>query len=254
MIAWGAFIYYASRWWGWNGVTGITSGNINEWSWSRLLAELLILGAAWDDRRRFRFPFIRVISAVVFWFFAIDLSLAGGELGARGRSIIGLLYLAIGQATEKPSAFWLHLVGGALIGGALLHWFHTSDGDFAAISIFSVLFVLVADRTGRSSWAVYGTIGFFAATIHYLIGSPTQFVEGVFGISQPCPSSAAPLTRCVVGLQISPWAPALAFGLLGLWLVLLGMLGKRKKGHKHTAVVVEKTTVVVEAIDEPRPA
>ena len=38
----------------------------------------------------------------------------------------------------------------------------------------------------------------------------------------------------------SPWAVPLAYGLLGFWLVGLGMLGERKKAHTHAAVVVEK--------------
>ena len=34
---------------------------------------VLILAAAWYDRRAFKFPFIRLISAVVLWLFVVDL-------------------------------------------------------------------------------------------------------------------------------------------------------------------------------------
>ncbi|HUZ14797.1 MAG TPA: hypothetical protein VMU72_01295 [Gaiellaceae bacterium] len=239
VILWAVFLVYLFEWWGWNGV----NGDLGTWSWSRMLFWILVLAAASFDRMHFKFPFIRAISAVVFWLFLVDLLTSGhGDWFAFLTLFVGLFYLLVGNVIDKPSVFWLHLVGGALIGGALLKWFHTSDGDFAAISIFAVLFVFVGHWTKRSSWAVYGTIGFFAATIHYLIGSPTQLLQGVFGVGQQCSSTGlgAPLGTCTsLGSQISPWSPALAFGILGFWLILLGMLGKRKKGHRHAVVVVE---------------
>jgi hypothetical protein len=69
---------------------------------------------------------------------------------------------------RSPSSFWLHVVGGLLIGGSILYWCHSSDLDFAVVSVFAFLFVGVAYATKRSSWAVLGTIGFFAATSHYV--------------------------------------------------------------------------------------
>jgi hypothetical protein len=59
---------------------------------------------------------------------------------------------------------------------------------------------------------VFGTIGFFIVTVHFIVGSPTQIAEGALAGQRP---------------QISAWSPALAFGLLGFWLVLLGILGRR---------------------------
>src|SRR5207244_146142 len=79
VIAWGTFIVFLFEWWGWNGV----NGSFKHWSWSRLALWLLILAAAWDDRRRFGFPFIRVISAVVGWIFVLYL------LTSRGHSTAG---------------------------------------------------------------------------------------------------------------------------------------------------------------------
>jgi hypothetical protein len=120
----------------------------------------------------------------------------------------------IGQITDKPSAFWIHLVSGLLIGGSILYWAHTGDGEWAGVSIAALVFVGIAYVTRRSSWAVLGTIGFFAATIHYLVGSPTEIVGSAFAGSPPP--------------HVSPWSPALAFGILGFFLVLLGMLGRRR--------------------------
>jgi hypothetical protein len=209
VIAWGVFIALLFRWWGWNGV----NGSFKHWSWSRLVLWLLILASAWDDRRRFGFPFIRLISAVVGWLFVIDLITAGGNFTAAVTLLVGLAYLAWGTIHRTPSSFWLHLVGGALIGGAIIYWCHTSDGDFAVVSIVAFLYVLLAYATRRSSWAVLGAIGFFAATVHYVVGSPTALAEQAFGGR---------------GSGISGWSPALAFGLLGFWFVLLGMLGRRR--------------------------
>jgi len=223
VIAWAIFVGVLFRWWGWNGL----GGSLHSWSWSRMAFWILVLMAAADDRRRFRFPFIRLISAVVFWLFLIDLLTAGGNWTATVTLILGIAYLAVGNVVDKPSAFWLHAVGGALIGGAILYWCHTTDGDFAVVSIVSTVFVLIAYWTRRSSWAFYAAIGFFAATSHYVVGSPT-------GIATNLASGSA------TGTGISGWSPALAFGLLGFWLVLLGMLGKRRRA----TVVVEKTVVV----------
>jgi hypothetical protein len=208
VLAWAVFIVFLFDWFGWHGV----HGSFDHFSLSRLVLWLLILAAAFDDRRRFGFPFIRVISAVVGWLFIIDLITSGGTFTAVVTLLVGLAYLGWGTIHNTPSAFWLHLVGGLLIGGSILYWAHTSDGDFALVSIIAFVFVAIAYATRRSSWAVLGTLGFFAATTHYLIGSPTAIVRAVFG-GEPPP-------------HVSPWAPALAFGLLGFFLVLLGLLGR----------------------------
>jgi hypothetical protein len=210
VIAWAAFIVFLFEWFGWHGV----NGSIEHFSLSRLVLWLLILAAAFDDRRRFGFPFIRAISAVVGWLFVIDLITAGGSFTAAVTLLVGIAYLLWGTVRRTPSSFWLHLVGGLLIGGPILYWFHTSDGDFAFVSIVAFVFVGIAYATKRSSWAVLGTIGFFAATIHYLVGSPTAILEAAFSGERPP--------------HVSPWAPGLAFGLLGFFLVALGLLGRRR--------------------------
>lgn len=208
VIAWSVLLAFLWVWWGWLG----PNQSFRHWSWARLALELLIVLAAVDARRRFRFPFIRLISAVVGWVFLIDLITAGGSFTAAVTFIVGLAYLAWGTTHRTPSSFWLHLVGGSLIGGAILYWCHTSDGDWAVVLIVAVIFVALAYVTKRSSWAVLSTIGFFAATGHYVVGSPTSIAESAFS----------------GGRGISGWSPALAFGLLGFWFVLLGLLGRRR--------------------------
>ncbi len=226
VLAWAAFVGLLFTWWGWHGI----SGSIKHWSWSRLALWLLILAAAWDDHRRFRFPFIRLISAVVAWLFVIDLITAGGSFTAAVTLLVGLAYLAAGTIRRTPSSFWLHLVGGLLIGGSILYWAHTGDGEWAGVSIAALIFVVIAFVTRRSSWAVLGTIGFFAATIHYVIGSPTALAEGAFGLGGggSCTATASGTVCTSSPASISAWSPALAFGLLGFWLVLLGLLDRRR--------------------------
>ncbi|HZC75419.1 MAG TPA: hypothetical protein VE220_05545 [Gaiellaceae bacterium] len=212
VIAWAVFLAYLFRWFGWLG----SNQSFKDWSWSRLALELLILAAAWDDRRRFGFPFIALISALVGWFFAIDLITSGGTFTAVVTLLVGLAYLLWGTIRPVPGSFWFHLVGGLLIGGAIVYWAHTGDGEWAGVSIAAFIFVGIAYTTRRSSWAVLAAVGFFAATIHYLVGSPTDVARAVLA------SGSAPA-------HVSPWAPALAFGLLGFWLVFLGLLGRRMR-------------------------
>jgi hypothetical protein len=210
VIAWGVFVGYLFEWWGWLG----SHESFRHWSWGRLALELLILAAAVDDLRRFRFPFIQLIAVVVGWFFVIDLITAGGNFTAAVTLLVGLMYLGVGVGFEEPSAFWFHLVGGLLIGGTILYWWHTSDAQWAGVSIAAFVYVGIAYAVRRSSWAVLGTIGFFLATVHYLVGSPSAVAQQAFGLGSG-------------QTRVSDWAPALAFGLLGFWLVLLGLFGRR---------------------------
>jgi hypothetical protein len=223
VIAWAVFIAFLFTWFGWTGVTG----SFSHWSWSRLAFWLLILVAAWDDRRRFGFPFIRLISLVVAWLFVIDLITNGGNFTAAVTLVVGLVYLATGRILKEPSSFWFHLMAGLLIGGPVLYWWHTSDAQWAIVSIVAFLYVGVAYATRRSSWAVLGTIGFFAATIHYVVGSPTAIAEQAIGGARPTCTVTAAGETCTSASAITAWSPALALGLLGFWLVLLGLAGRR---------------------------
>jgi hypothetical protein len=206
VIAWGILVGLAWHWFGWLD----SPGKFSDFSFARLSLELLILVVAWDDRRRFDFPFISLISALVGWFFVIDLISGGGNWTVVVTLVVGLVYLLLGAVGDSPSAFWFHLVGGALIGGSLLHWWHSTDTDWALISAAALIYVGLAYATKRSTWAVYGTIGFLGATVHYLFG---QGSTGPLGFFIP---------------SISGWSPSVAFASLGFWLVLLGLMSRRR--------------------------
>jgi hypothetical protein len=211
VIAWGAFVGLAWWWFGWLHNWNSAFGG---WSLAHLSLEFLILAGASAELLRSGFPFIALITTVVGWFFVTDFISGGGTWTYIVTLAIGLLYLLAGSVSRSPSAFWLHFVGGLLIGVPLLHWWHTTDFQWALISAVSLVYVLIAYATRRSSWAVFATVGFFGATIHYLVGQPTSIVQNVVAGTPPS--------------HVSPWAPALAFGLLGFWLVLLGVAGRRR--------------------------
>lgn len=210
VIAWGAFIAIAWHWFGWLDHWNSAFGGF---SVAHLSLVLLILAAARDDLRRFKFPFIRLISAVGWWFFITDLVSNGGTWSYVVSLLVGIAYLIAGSISDQPTSFWTHLVGGALIGVTLLHWWHSGDTDWALISAAALVYVFIAYMTKRSSWAVYGTIGFVGATIHYLFSTSTPARIGPFAVGVP---------------SISGWAPSVAFACLGFWLVLLGLLARRR--------------------------
>lgn len=212
VIAWGILVGVAFTWWGWTNSSAW--GDFGRWSWARLGFELLILLFASVALRRFRFPFIALISAVFGWFFVIDLISSGGTWTQVVSFLSGLVYFLAGAVSNKPSAFWLHLVGGLLVGVPLLIWCHTSTFDFTVVAFMSLVYVAVAHATRRSSWAVFGTIGFVLVSVHFLVGSPTGIVRNAVNGEPP---------------SISVWSFPLGFGLLGFWLVLLGLLGRRVK-------------------------
>ena len=209
VVAWGAFLGIAYNWFGWLH----SSSSFKHFSFARLSLEFLILIAARDDRRRFSFPFITLISALVGWFFVIDLVSSGGAWTRVVTLLVGLAYFFAGVVSDKPSSFWLHLIGGALIGGVLLDWWHVTDTDWALISAASLVYVAVAYMTKRSSWAVFATVGFLGATIHYLFSTAGSVTIAGVPISLP---------------SISGWSPSVAFACLGFWLVLLGLAGRRR--------------------------
>ncbi|HXH95612.1 MAG TPA: hypothetical protein VNH40_00245 [Gaiellaceae bacterium] len=206
VIAWAAFLGIAWHWFGWLD----TPGAFGRFSFSRLSLEFLVLAAALDDSRRFEFPLITLVSATVGWFFVLDLVSGGGTWSRVVTLLVGLVYLLLGSTRDRPSSFWLHLVGGALIGAILLDWWHSGDTDWALVSAASLVYVAIAYLTKRSSWAVYGTIGFYAATVHFLNSQAYTNIE----LS----------TRSLTG-----WAPSVAFACLGFWLVLLGLRGRRAR-------------------------
>ncbi|HVM56469.1 MAG TPA: hypothetical protein VMT74_03325 [Gaiellaceae bacterium] len=208
VIAWAAFVGALWSWFGW--ISGSVS--FSSFSLSRLALELLVLVAAIGDMRLFRFPWIASIAVFVGWFFVIDLLSAGGNWTAVLTLLVGIVYLLAGAASDSPAGFWLHFAAGLLIGGSFLYWLHSSDFDWALISVAALAYVAISYASKRSSWAVFGTIGLLAAGTHFSAawGHKTVVSYGGFSVSS----------------SFQGWVPALVFAFVGFLLVVLGLASR----------------------------
>lgn len=210
VVAWAAFVVALWRWFGWLHASSFAHP-FQGFSPARLSAALLVLAAVGDDRRRFEFPFITSIGVFVGWYFVADLVSGGGDWTAVVTLFVGLFYLALGMASGKPSSFWYHLGGGVFVGGALLNWWHTSDLDWALISVAALFYVALARLTKRSSWAVLAAGGLVAAGGHFA------------GEWSHTGQSALSLVTTA-----QDWVPYAVFAFVGFLLVALGLRGRRR--------------------------
>jgi hypothetical protein len=212
VIAWAAFVGALWAWFGWLKGSAVSGSPFAGFSVARLSFELLVLAAALDGLRRFRFPFIAAISVFVGWIFITDLVSGGGNWSAVVTLLVGLAYFAAGSISDKPSAFWLQLAAGALIGGSLLYWWHSGETSWSLISVASLVYVAIGDRTHQASWAVFGTLGFFAAATHFSAEWANQKI------------SLSPN----VASTFRGWVPSLVFAFVGFLLVALGLYSRRR--------------------------
>jgi hypothetical protein len=215
LVVWIVFVAAVWMWFGWLHKGSFDS--LRGFSVARLSLLLLVLLAAWHDRRKYGFPFLRLVSAVAFYVFALDLLSDGSGAWAHVLTLlIGLLYLAAGSSSDEPSAFWVHLVGGVLIGAALLEWWHTSDWQWALICVVALVYTAIGSRTGRSSWSVLASIGLLAASAHFAI-EWTHIHLSVTNLF----SGHAPV-------QGTYWVPPCVFAFTGFLLVALGLRARHR--------------------------
>jgi len=172
-----------------------------------LLLQLLVLAAALIDLGIFKFPLFTVVLAGLGWYFFTDVVSSGGNWSAWVTLFVGLFLFVLGLGQDggdtRPYGFWVHVVAGLTIGGALLYWWHSTDFQWALIIVVGLVFMAVGAGLRRSSYGVIGTIGLVLASGHYAIGN--AFLSG----EQP----SAP----------SSWAGPVAFLCLGVFLALVGM-------------------------------
>jgi hypothetical protein len=205
---WASFLGVLFTWWGWD--SNSTSNNaFDGWNWTLWLVLLLVIAAASAALRTFRFPLLFVYILTAFYVLVTDVISGGGNWSAIVTVVIGLIYLFVGMSVDRgprnPYGFWWHLTAGFLIGGALLYWWHSSEADWALLATASVLFILLAGITWRSSWAVLGAIGFIAAATHW---TTEWMANGGF-------SSVFTPDRS--------WVPMVVFAVVGFFFVLLGL-------------------------------
>jgi hypothetical protein len=211
LAMWAAFVGALETWWGWLPTNAQSA--FGGWHWGALLLAALVFAGSLFDLRLFRFPLLVVFTAVSAWYAVTDLLSSGGSWSAVLTLLIGLVYLAIGRSLDRglrrPYGFWLHLVAGLLVGGALLYWWHSSEADWALVATTGVVFVCVAAATHRSTWAVLGVAGFAAAATHWA----NEWASTGFNVLAPNRN----------------WVPPLVFGVVGFFFVALGLLVERRR-------------------------
>jgi hypothetical protein len=217
VVAWGVFVGALWVWFGWLSGSDGAKLPFHGFSVARLSLELLVLASVFADLRRFSFPFIASIGVLFGWLFITDLISGGGNWSAVVTLFVGFAYFAAGSASDRPSAFWLHFAAGSLIGGSLLYWWHSGDLKWALISVASLVYVGIARRTGRSSWAVFASLGLLMAGAHFA----TEWSQGHGG-----DGASNPLTP-FVSVDVRGWVPPLVFAFVGFLLVALGLSRRR---------------------------
>jgi hypothetical protein len=203
---WATFLGILFNWWGWQLDTGSSSA-FGGWNWALWAIELLVIAAAAVMLRLFRFPLLFVYVLVAVYLFVTDVISGGGSWSAVVTLFIGIVYLFVGLSVDRGPrrayGFWWHLVSGLLIGGALLFWWHSSEADWALLATASVLFILLAGASWRSSWAVLGAAGLIAAASHWTV----EWVSAGFSIFAPNRT----------------WVPFVVFAVVGFFFVVLGL-------------------------------
>ncbi len=216
-VAVGLFGVMVGAFFSWFGWLSSKSSPFGGFHWGDLGLELLILLAALAAIRAFKFPLIVAISAGAAWFFVTDLVSSGGNWSATVTLLVGIALfgraLSLDAGDRRPYGFWVHVTAGLTIGGALLYWWHSGDGEWALIIVAGLVYILVGAGIRRSSYAVLGVVGLVLATGHYSLGETL----GLFAD----------------GERPTTWAGPVAYLCLGLFLVLLGMMLFRPRGDEH---------------------
>jgi hypothetical protein len=185
-----------------------------------LLEVLVIIGAA-VALGRFRFPLLVLPMAAVAWYAVMDLFegvLGGGDSATAILALLlGLVFVAVAAATDAgghhPYAFWLHVVGGLSVGGAVLWFWHERTWQWLLVLVVSLGYIAVSRSLGRSSYAVLGALG--------LAGTATYFIEKWFSLG-----SLVPFFRTEPE-DVDKWGRPLVYLALGAVFVALGIAVER---------------------------
>jgi MFS family permease len=217
VIAFGAFVGALWSWFGWLSTDESAFGGFDV---ARLSLVLLTLIAAQSQLRSFRFPMIALLTLTLGWFLVTDVVSNGGSWTAVVTLLIGLFYLATGSASDRPTAFWRHLVAGLLISGSLLYWWHSSDWQWALVAVVALVYARIAALTGRSSWAVLSALGLLAPATHFTI----DWVGGPFFSFGDDEDYSEPRV----------WVPLVSYAVTGFLIVVVGLVVARRRGSTPT--------------------
>jgi hypothetical protein len=151
----GLFALMVGAFFSWFGWLPENDKPLGGFHWGALGLELIVLLAALVGLRIFRFPLLVLVAAAVGWYFVTDVLSSGGNWSAWVTLIVGitLFFIALGLdgGDSRPYGFWVHVVAGLTIGGVLLHWWHSSDAQWALIIIVALVFIAVGAGLQRSS-------------------------------------------------------------------------------------------------------
>lgn len=197
---------------------------------ARLTLALLTFVAALVALRLFRFPLLVLLAVSTAWFFVTDLLSGGGNWSAVVTFLAGIVFLAAAASLDlgghHPYAFWLHVGAGLTIGGSLVYFLHEGDFEWALVAIGGLLYVALAHRFSRSSWAVLGAIGILLSAGHYAQANGYAPVS-LLGIDPGSNGLRAPFV----------------FALAGLALMLLGgVLARRRPSSKSALPAPQRVT------------
>lgn len=187
------------------------------WSWAsvELVTVLVSLAALLATR----FPLIGLPLALSLWYLVADNAVAlflGSSPTTHAKAevtlVVGLVMMGAGVLLDgtrlRLPSFWLHLVGlGSFAGGVGELW-HDSDGGWAGIMLVSLLGIVLSVALRRAAYAVYGAAGLLYGAVHFL----DKWIRSGFSVST---SGAA---------RSDDWKAWLAYGLVGLALMVVGVL------------------------------
>jgi hypothetical protein len=185
-----------------------------------LLEALVIAGTAFA-LGRFRFPLLVLPLVAVVWYAVMDLLegvLGGGDSATAILALLfGLVFVAVAAAADggghHPYAFWLHVVGGLSVGGAILWFWHEHTWEWLLVLVVSLGYIAVSRSLGRSSYAALGALG--------LAGTATYFIEKWFSLGSLVPFFPAEPE------DVDKWGRPLVYLALGAVFVALGILVER---------------------------
>jgi hypothetical protein len=214
---WIVFLGELIDWWGW-----APSGNapFDGFNWSVWLVALATLAAAVAALRVFRFPLLVIFVIESVYYVVTDLVSNGGSWSVVVTLLFGLAFLTIGlvrdRGPKRPYGFWYHFAAAAQIAAALLYWWHSGEAQWSLVATASVVYVLLGGATRRSIWAVYGVAGIIAAATHWTLEW-----------------TATPFFNAFQTPRF--WVPPLVFGVVGFFIVLLGLVVARREQTAQSA-------------------
>jgi hypothetical protein len=229
----GAFVVFLGAlldWFGWlpDLNNGSVFGGFRFWL---LVLELSAVVAAAIALRIFRFPLLVFLVAASAWFFVTDLLSGGGNWSAIVTIAYGLVLLGVALGYDSGGSriygFWLHVVAGLTIGGALIWFFHDSDFDWILIAIAALLYIVLGDRLLRSSWVVLAVYALVQVTTHFA----GKWADVSFLLFFPLGFFLFPFIRYDEAVQdrTNSWAAPVSYAVLGLVLIVIAQLLARRR-------------------------